>query len=335
MLQVLILTTIVKPIWEKRWLWIFYLTLWIPNWLFPDTLNPVQYVLVIVGLTAFAIPHGASDFYLPAWILNPPWERRLSYWATAMGITLVLAIITFGLWHLSINFSIALFSAIIMWHWGSLDTIHLYPHRGPSWVAGSIGRGMLVLMAPLHFRPLDTQELLFSLTGINESFILSTLYSFSYYLLILAIFLEFLAVVINKFVEGRGLPPNLSAHAIESLALLLTFAWVNPLLALTYYFMILHSFRHMRRVPAYIPEARGSLVEGSGLRRNLSYYFQKTNFLTFFAIAGLCCWFGWKIYSGFNLREAAMACILPLSLLLIPHTLVSLLADFNPKRVEE
>ena len=334
MLHVIFINTIAKPIWEKRWLWVLYLALWLPNWLpFPNQ-DLAYHTFVLAALALFVIPHGVADLYLPAWILNPPWERQLAYWGAIMGIIAILAVATLGLYWLSINFSIALFSAIIMWHWGSLDTLRVYPHRGPSWVVGSMGRGMLVLVAPLFFQPLETQELILSLTRSEESFILTTLYSFSKYILILAIFLEILAVILNKFVEARGLPPKISAHATESLFILLTFAYAQPLLGLTFYFLILHSFRHINRVPAYISETRGNFGESGGTFRNFSYYFQRTNLITFVIILLMGGWFAWNIYRGFDLFQATQASLQPLFLLLIPHTFVSLLADFNPKHYE-
>ncbi|MCZ6673579.1 MAG: hypothetical protein O7C75_11660, partial [Verrucomicrobia bacterium] len=99
-------------------------------------------------------------------------------------------------------------------------------------------------------------------------------------------------------------------------------------------FLILHSLRHMARIPAYIPEARGQIYDGSGLLKNLSFYFQKTNFLTFLAVFSLAIWFIWNMYSGFSFSQSSTACLVPLILLLIPHTLIGLLVDFNPKRLE-
>ena len=326
MLHVLLTKTLAQPIWARRWLWLLYMALWGFNALLSDSLATFQNLLVLTSLVLFVIPHGTADFYIPAWILNPPWENRLTYWAPATGLVILSAFVTFGIWKLSANFSIALFSALMMWHWGSLDTIHIYPHRGPSWVIGSVGRGMLVVIAPLYFKPLETQELILNFLGLDQSFILTTLYFFSEYLLALALVLEILAVLVNKFLEGRGLPALFSGHMAESILLLITFAWVSPILGFIFYFLMLHSVRHICRVPAYIPEARGNLIEGGGTLSNLSYFYQKTSFLTFVAILSLGAWFAWKIYSG--------ACTLPLLLLMVPHTLVSLLADFNPKQLE-
>ena len=334
MLHVLIFQTIAKPIWDRRGLWGLYLAVWALSWFFPADIIPIQVIVLMLVLTVFVIPHQVADFYLPPWILNPPWKSKLSYWISAVGLLAAFGLITYGIWSFSFNFTIALFTPIIIWHWGSLDTIHLYPSRGPSWLAGSIGRGTLVLVAPLYFRPLETQELFLNFVGTDPSNILNTLYSFSGYLLVLALSLEILAILIHKFVRVRGLPLNLSAHLMESLLLLLTFRFIHPLYSIGFYFLILHPLRHMYRTPAYIPESRGVLLDGDGVIKVLSFHFQKTNFLSFLAILALYFWFSWKIFVGDSMTEATGACIKTFALILIPHSLVTLLIDFNPKRLE-
>lgn len=334
MLHILIFQTIAKPIWDRRALWLLYLALWPLSGFFPAEFVPVQVIVVMLVLTIFVIPHQVADFYLPPWLLNPSWKSKLSYWISAIGLLAAFSLLTYGLWIFSSNFMIALFTPIIIWHWGSLDTIHLYPSRGPSWLIGSIGRGTLVLIAPLYFRPLETQELFINFIDSDQSNILNTLYSFSGYILVLGIVLEILAILVHKFVRIRGLPLQVSAHLTESLILLLTFRFIHPLYSLAFYFLILHPIRHMYRIPAYIPESRGVLLEGDGLIKNLSFHFQKTNFLSFVVILGLCVWFSWKIFNGDTMIEATAACVKAFALFLIPHSLVTLLVDFNPKRLE-
>jgi len=334
MLHVLIFQTIAKPIWDRRALWGFYLAVWALSWFFPAEIVPNQIIVVMLVLTVFVIPHQVADFYLPPWILNPPWKSKLSYWVSAIGLLTAFGLITYGIWIFSFNFTIALFTPLIIWHWGSLDTIHLYPSRGPSWLAGSIGRGTLVLIAPLYFRPLETQELFLNFVGTDSSNILNTLYSLSGYLLVFAVFLEVLAILIHKFVRVQGLPLNVSAHLMESLMLLLSFRFIHPLYSMAFYFLVLHPLRHMYRTPAYIPESRGVLLEGDGIIKNLSFHFQKTNFLSFLAILALCFWFSWKLFVGDTMIEATAACIKIFALVLIPHSLVTLLVDFNPKQLE-
>ena len=216
-----------------------------------------------------------------------------------------------------------------------MDALRLYPNRGPAWVIGAIGRGTLVFIAPLYFKPLETQEILLSILQTESSHILSTLYSFSKYLLYLAIFLELLSFLASKFIEGRGLPERMAAHGVETLFLLITFSWINPVLSLTFYFLILHAVRHMTRVAAYIPEDRGNMLDTGGLTKTLPNLFQRTNLMTFLAGFTLALWFAWQLYSGHSFRDACLGCLLPLILLMVPHSLVSLLTDFNPKQLND
>ena len=170
------------------------------SWLFLDSAQPIQLLFFLFGLVVFTIPHGSSDMYLPAWILNPPWEIRPAYWLIVFSILFLAGVIIWALASISINFAVALFTGLIIWHWGSMDALYLYPNRGPAWVIGSAGRGMLVFIAPLYFKPLETQEVILTILQANHSHILATLYSFSKYLLYFAIFLELLSYLANNFI---------------------------------------------------------------------------------------------------------------------------------------
>ncbi|SVC06477.1 uncharacterized protein METZ01_LOCUS259331, partial [marine metagenome] len=234
MLRILLFDTFVTPVWERKWLWLLYISIWAMSWLFLDSLIFVQILFFLFALMVFTIPHGASDFYIPAWILNPRGENRGSYWVLTLGIFALLGAFTWALSVISINFVIALYAGLIIWHWGSMDTIHIYPNRGPTWVIGSIGRGLLVMIAPLYFNPLETQEIILGLINTEQSHILTTLHSFSKYLVTLAISLELIAFLAYKFIEDMGLPRTMAAHATESLLLLLTFKLVNPMISLTF-----------------------------------------------------------------------------------------------------
>ena len=335
MLHILLIDTFVNPVWARKWLWLLYLTFWVVSWLFLESGQTIQLLFFLFGLVVFTIPHGASDMYLPAWILNPPWEIRPFYWLILFGTLILGGGIVLGLIALSINFFIALFTGLIIWHWGSMDALYLYPDRGTAWVIGSIGRGMLVLVAPLYFNPLETQHFILTILQAENSHILSTLYSFSKYFLYLAVLLELLSFLANKFIEGRGLPRAMAAHGMESLFLLITFMWIHPILSLTFYFLILHAVRHMTRVSAYIPEERGNLLDSGGLLKSLPNLFQRTNLMTFLAGFAMALWFAWQLYTGKEFQEAALGCLLPFILLMVPHSLVSLLADFNPKRLND
>lgn len=335
MLRILLIDRFVNPVWEQKLLWLLYLLFWIVSWLFLENVEILQLLFLLFGLVVFTIPHGSSDLYLPAWILNPPWELRSAYWLIMFGFLFFTALVTIALGALSINFSIALFTGVIIWHWGSMDALRLYPNRGPAWVIGSIGRGLLVFIAPLYFKPLETQDVILSILQIEQSHILATLYSFSKYLLYLALLLEGVSFLANKFIEGRGLPSDMAAHIVESLLLIVTFMWISPMLSITFYFLMLHSGRHMTRVAHCIPEERGNLLDSGGVLKTLPNLFQRTNLMTFLAGFALALWFAWQLYSGSSFREATLACLLPLILLMFPHSMVSLLTDFNPKRLND
>lgn len=333
MLRVLLIKALIEPIWARRRLWLLYLILIGLSQLILDQAPAIHYLFMLFAIGTFTIPHGTADLFLPAWILNPPWEKQINYWIPAMAIVIFVAGGTWLIFEFSIDFGVALFSALVMWHWGSVDAVSIYPQRALAWVIASIGRGMLIVSAPMYFRPLEVQDFILNLTGAEESAILNTLYWLSEYILISGIALELLATAVNKFIEGRGFLKRAAGHLAETVFLVLMFKWANLQLSVTFYFLVLHSIRHMSRVSAYIPEARNQLLDVGGLFRNLPDYFHKTNFLNIVFIGLLVAWFMWNIITGSTLMEATFATLGPLLLLMIPHALVGLLADLNPRQL--
>jgi Brp/Blh family beta-carotene 15,15'-monooxygenase len=335
MLRILFIDTFITPVGKKKWLWAIYLSLWIVDFLFLRSMQSAQILFLLFALIVFTIPHGVCDFYLPAWILNPPWEQRVTYWIATLGIFGGFAALIWLTSQISIDFVIALYVGLIIWHWGSMDTVDIYPRKDVSWVIGSIGRGLLVLIAPIYFKPMETREFILEILHVEQNHILTTLYSLSHYLIIIAVGLEIMAFLTNKFVEGNGLPQGMAAHATETLLLLITFKLASPLVSLSFYFLILHPFRHLCRAIDYIPEERGQMLDTGGLLKTLPSLFQRTNLVTFLAGFILTAWFVWQLSTGSSFRQAALGCLTPVILLMISHTLVSMLTDFNPKRLED
>ena len=326
--------TIGKAFWDRRGLWLIFILTWIYDiWLSPN-IPQAEAIFMLFGLGLFVLPHAIPDLYLPAWILIPRWERRPNYWGVLLMIHVLVAASILGLWKLEPDFGLALFTALIMWHWGSMDTLDLYHFSKPSWIIGSVGRGILVVAAPLFFQPLETQNFIFSLLGLSHSKILTTLYMITPYLLALAVLLEVLAALVAKFIEGHGSSANLWGHLLESVAIVLTFAWVGPVIGLTLYFLIIHSLRHFQRLAHYIPAKRGNVTREINPIRNLGFLYEKTHRLVYTSLFLIACWLGWQLYQGKAFDEAALSCLIPPGLFMVTHTLTTLLTDFNPSKFE-
>ena len=308
-------------------------------WAFDTWLNPnlaqADAVVLLIGLGLFTLPHGVPDFHLPAWILIPHWERRPTYWAIVVALHLLVAMAMLGFWRLQAEFFLALFIALVIWHWGSMDTFRLFRYSRPSWLIGSIGRGMLVVLAPVFFHPLEMQALVLNTTGLSHSNIFMALHDFAPYLLGIAIALELLAIFVSLYFEGNRALSDLLGHLLESGILLLMFAWMTPVISLTYYFLILHSFRHLERLTIFMPAKRGKVSKAVYAVENLLNLLQKTKILAVISLVLVACWLVVQLYQGSVLYDAVMGCLLPLALFLVTHSLTTLLTDFNRGRFED
>ncbi len=327
--------TIGKAIWDRRGLWSVLILIWVfDTWLSPH-LAQAEAVFMLIGICLLVLPHGVPDLHLPAWILIPHWEKRPTYWACILVVHLLGAMVMLGIWKLLPEFFLAFFTALVIWHWGSMDTFFLFRLTRPSWLIGSIGRGMLVVLAPVFFQPLEVQDFVLNSFGLSHSNILAALHAFAPHLLLVAIFLELLALFVSGFIEGHRAPADLLGHLLESGVLLLLFAWVSPVLGLTFYFLILHSARHLQRLTIFMPAKRGKVTKVVYPIRNQLDLFQKTKTLVFTSLALMAFWFGTQLYQGKAFDEAVVSCLIPLGLFLVTHSLTTLLTDFNRGRFEE
>ena len=327
--------TIGKAIWDRRGLWSVLILIWVFDfWLSPN-LARADAVFLLIGICLFILPHLVPDLHLPAWILIPHWEKRPTYWAVILLVHLIAATCMLGIWRLSPDFFLALLTALVIWHWGSMDTFYLYRNARPSWLIGSIGRGMLVVLAPVFFQPLEVQNFVLNLFGLSHSNILMGLYAFALPLLVVAVVLELMALLVSRFIEGHRSPADLLGHLLESGVLLLLFAWVTPVIGLTFYYLILHSSRHLQRLTIFMPAKRGKVTKVVYPIQNLLDLFQKTKTLVFISLILMAFWLGMQLYQGSSFDQAVMNCLIPPGLFLATHSLTTLLTEFNRGRFED
>ena len=327
--------TIGKAIWDRRGLGLAFILVWaFDTWLSPN-LAQADAVFMLIGVSLFILPHGVPDLHLPAWIFIPHWERRPTYWAIILALHLLVAMVMLGFWRLQPELFLALFIALVIWHWGSMDTFHLFRFSRPSWLIGSIGRGMLVVLAPVFFQPLEMQNLVLNSLGLSHSNIFLALHAFAPYLLAVAIALELLAVFVSLMFEGHRALSDLLSHILESGILLLLFAWITPIIGIAFYFLILHSYRHLDRLTIFMPAKRGKVSKPVYPIQNLWVLIRRTKTLVLITLVLMVCWLALQLYQGKVFFDAVMGCLLPLGLFLVTHSLTTLLTDFNRGRFED
>ncbi len=332
MLRVYIINNIIKPIAARTGLWLAYLAICGYGYFVSDFSFPGEWIFTIAALGLFALPHALGDFYLIPWILNPPWGKKFSYWFVITIAYLIIALCLMGVWNLAPEFAITLMIAFVVWHFGSMDTYHIFPNRGISWVVASMGRGLIILATPFYFRPMETLDLLLRVSSLESSTMFNTLYSFSYYLIITGIALTLLAPAIHKFAEGNTLPNLVFPHWLETALLILAFKVAPPLLVGSFYVLIIHSIRQMKRIPPYIPERRGMFGEVTSGSRNVFIYYNRIKKPFILTLILFSTFVAYQfVTKNMSFSTITLSCFKPMSFLLLPHLLIAGLADFNPR----
>jgi len=109
----------------------------------------------LASLLLFGLPHGACDHLVLPRIARPPWTRRdgiLFYLLYLAGCGLVLL-----LWMVSAPAGLLFFLALTIWHWGSADGVTL-PGSAARYAAGSLARGLIVVLAPVALHPAASMD---------------------------------------------------------------------------------------------------------------------------------------------------------------------------------
>jgi len=177
------------------------------------------------------IPHGAEDF----WILRKIARKTsLNLFLLAAYLLLILCAVAFWL---SFPFAcLTVFLLLSVWHFGSGDAVWETWRSGKIFFIASLGRGLIVLFAPLFFHPTESLAIL---SGLSEN--AKSIISIAPLLFLLGIFFSIISLVF----KGK----KSSLFILESL-LLVIFFWIipSPLFAITFYFVGVHSWRHFLRI---------------------------------------------------------------------------------------
>jgi Brp/Blh family beta-carotene 15,15'-monooxygenase len=211
------------------------------------------WILLASGLL-LGMPHGACDL----WALRNVQSRPITAQQMALVVAAytAVALLTLALWWWNSGVALLMFLLVTVWHFGSGDT-WLHALRSSAWPLGSVGRGLIVMCAPLALQPEATQEILGSfilLSARRDS--IAFLWTLAPYLLMLGLLLQTVACLVHALQSAplRKLKSDVTEfHTlliiwIETALLIALFAWTPPLLAIACYFMGVHAWRHMLRL---------------------------------------------------------------------------------------
>ena len=179
------------------------------------------------------------------------------------------ALMTLLLWRVSSSLALMTFLLLSVWHFGSADAwLHHVlqidknarrQRARAAFVCLSWGRGLLVINAPLTLQPLATQEILggfAKLSGSSDD--IALLWKIAPFLLLCGAILQGLGYFLSRSNDETSARATSSTRSVgfaalwlETLWLLILFAFAPPLLAVACYFIAVHSWRHVLRLELF------------------------------------------------------------------------------------
>jgi Brp/Blh family beta-carotene 15,15'-monooxygenase len=268
--------------------------------------------LLLISAFAFGLPHGACDF----WILQKTAQNQKNSFhplAKNFLIYLTLSIATIAIWFFFPSFALIAFLLLTSWHFGSGDAIW---EKGDKkfWVLNSFGRGFIIIFAPISFHSSQSSNVLLGLTGNTGISIVELIIKISPFILSIGIIFLIIETILTK--NMRTLSSQLIKWT-EIILLLITFWLTSPILAVAFYLVGVHSWRHILRLEFYASgenEPRETTV-----RQSIVNFHKKALPMTALSLVGLTgiFWF-WQI-SLTEVYSMTYAYLILLSALTVPH----------------
>ena len=223
---------------------------------------------------------------------------------------IIVGLVTIIVWLLFPKFLLFLFLTVAAFHFGKEDSDFISKNKNLELIY--FFKGSLVIVSPLLFHKNETLSIFKSL-----NFDVSTNILISNEILYLFIFLSFISNIIlslNKSFDVKSL------LLMDFLSILILNYFLNPVLAFTFYFCLLHSIRHSISL---IKEINTSLKKG------LPIFIKKALPLTIITIFGYI--FAIYILNNYNeLNETIYKVIfIGLASLTFPHILLEYLIEKN------
>lgn len=220
----------------------------------PDFAEKWGAALLLLSGLCFGMPHGAGD-----WLLMRARSRNTAQLARLTLLYLLLALAVAALWWVSAAAALWFFLALTAWHWGSGDA-HWLSERASSkrpdapWLLFAIGRGALVMAAPLAFHARQSAAVLTEFSQLTTRggapFPVARALSIAPYALGFALTLSALAWFLRRQTDVNERASDGALIVGETALLLLLFCATPPLFAVTVYFAGVHAWRHILRIEA-------------------------------------------------------------------------------------
>ena len=267
--------------------------------------------LLLFSALLFGLPHGAYDF----WILfdstrRRPHSFRVLFGLLAIYLTLALAVV--GVWYFLPGAILIGFLALTAWHFGSGDAIWESENQS-DWFWNSLGRGLLVMSAPLTFYQGESGAVLTKLNADSAEILLTI----APYTLAIGIMLVSLNNFSAFFRDSESPITNRLLTLLETVLLLAFFRLTSPLLAVTVYLIGVHSWRHLLRLELY--EQNEKAFERQSLRQIVARFHRRALPVTLVSLAGLGLIFWLLPFHISDFANYTSAYLVLLSALTVPH----------------
>ena len=233
--------------------------------------------LFLASALVLGLPHGAADPWVPQWATGQRWTT-LRPWARFMGFYLAAMGLTLAAWRWARPEATVGFLLLTAWHWGSADASGTLRPRTRRWAALALGRGLVVIAAPLALRPAaEARAVVEALAG--NAATRDAVTAFAWPLLGVGVLLEAVVLsltTLDAVAAGERDPERswrrTGRHALETGLLLTLFRFLPAVASVGVYFVFFHAWRHVERLAALQPG--GPPTARGGLRRIAAFYRQ-------------------------------------------------------------
>jgi len=215
----------------------------------------------VLSIVFFGLPHGAADHIVWSSI-----RGENGRFAPVVVRYILVMVIYAALWWVYPPLAAFLFLGITVWHWGSADAARSFaraeaPPMSVSWVAASVSRGIVPILAPLAFY----EDVVIAIVADwSPSLSAAELGAWVPETSIVLSVVLLSQIIWMMIMMNVGASPR--TEGIETLLVTLLLVAVHPLIGVGVYFSFWHAWHHDRRLVSWYADAKNGMMNRSKRR---------------------------------------------------------------------
>ncbi len=280
---------------------------------------------LILSALFLGLPHGAYDFFILKDTVSSERRNFLSL-IKQLSIYLSTVFLIIAFWIAFPNLALISFLALSVWHFGSGDAIWEFENK-KTWILNSLGRGLILIFAPLTFFPRESGEVLSTLVRGTNATSVNLLINLAPFFLLFGIAVTLVSPIVFITKNSSRLSEKNLVVLIETVLLLLFFCLTTPLLAVTVYLLGVHSWRHLLRLNLY--ETEGKSIENPNTLKFVTEFHLRVLPISIFSLIGIGLIFWLWQFRVSDLANYTSAYLILLSALTVPHAILITLTEFR------